>query len=196
MHENDPIIIVSGLPRSGTSMMMSMLQAGGVPLLADGIRTADEDNPKGYFELERVKKVKEDRGWLDDAKGKVVKAISQLLYDLPTDGPYRYKVLFMRRNLDEILVSQKKMLIRRGTYKPEVKDEEIRSMFLVHLDHITSWLRTQPCFETLYVNYNLMLEEPGDKINAINKFLGSHLDTAAMAAVIDKQLYRNRNRKT
>ena len=195
MQTSDAITIVSGLPRSGTSMMMNMLQAGGMELLADGIRTADEDNPKGYFELERVKKVKEDSSWLGEAKGKVVKAISQLLYDLPTDGSYHYKVLFVRRNLDEILASQKKMLIRRGTYKPEVQDEDMRRMFLVHLDEVTEWLKQQSCFEVLYVNYNRMLDDPTDKIEAINRFLGGAMDTSAMAAAIDQALYRNRAKR-
>lgn len=188
----DFITIVSGLPRSGTSMMMSMLAAGGMTIVQDGIRTADEDNPKGYFELERIKKLKEDASWLHTAKGQVVKAISQLLYDLPTDGALRYKVIFMRRNIDEVLASQKKMLIRRGTYKPDVKDEEIRRMFLVHLDQVADYLKRHSCFETLYINYNLMLESPTDKIEAVNRFLGGHLDTAAMAKVVDASLYRNR----
>lgn len=194
MPTSDAIIIVSGLPRSGTSMMMNMLQAGGIELLVDGIRTADEDNPKGYFELERVKKLKEDTSWLKDAKGKVIKAISQLLYDLPTDGSYRYKVVFVRRDLDELLASQKKMLIRRGTHKAEVKDEDMRRMFLLHLEEITAWLAKQPCFEVLYVNYNRMLADPADKIAALNRFLGGDLDVAAMGAAIDQALYRNRAR--
>lgn len=188
----DAITVVSGLPRSGTSMMMSMLEAGGIPVLSDGVRTADEDNPKGYFEFERIKKLKEDKGWLPDARGKVVKGISELLKHLPTDGTYTYKIIFMRRNIDEILTSQTKMLKRRGTHDPSVEDEEIRRMFLVHLDRINDFLRINKCFDVLYVNYNVMLKEPEDRIAAVNEFLGGDLDTAAMAAVVDKSLYRNR----
>ncbi|MCB9851231.1 MAG: sulfotransferase family protein [Phycisphaerales bacterium] len=192
MPPTDAITIVSGLPRSGTSMMMSMLEAGGMTVLSDGVRTADEDNPKGYFEFERIKKLKEDKGWLPDARGKVVKGISELLKYLPTDGGYKYKIIFMRRNIDEILSSQTKMLKRRGTHDPSVKDEEIRRMFLVHLDRINDFLRLNDCFDVLYVNYNVMLKEPADRIAALNEFLGGDLDTAAMSAVIDKSLYRNR----
>ena len=192
MLKDKEIAIVSGLPRSGTSMLMSMISAGGIPVLADGIREADEDNPKGYFELEAVKKTKEDKSWMENAGGKVVKMISQLLLDLPTDGEYTYKVVFIRRNIDEILASQKKMLIRRGTYKPEISDTEMKNMFLLHIEHIVDYLRNHKCFETLYVNYNLMLTDPTDKIPAINTFLGGDLDTKAMAATVDQKLYRNR----
>src|SRR5262245_12295550 len=115
MGTSDAITIVSGLPRSGTSMMMSMLEAGGLGALTDGIRAADEDNPKGYYEFERVKKIKQDTAWLADAKGRVVKMISQLLLDLP--AAYQYRIIFMRRNIDEILASQKQMMVRRGTAK-------------------------------------------------------------------------------
>lgn len=192
--QNDTVTVtlVSGLPRSGTSMMMSMLQAGGMELVVDGERTADEDNPKGYFELERIKKIKSDAAWLYDADGKVVKAISQLLLDLPTDGSIRYKIIFMRRNIDEVLASQKKMLIRRGTYKPEISDDEMKRMFLLHLEQVTDFLQKHNAMETLYVNYNRLISDPSDRIDSINQFLGGALDTAAMAAVVDKQLYRNR----
>ncbi|GJM26319.1 MAG: hypothetical protein DHS20C16_27340 [Phycisphaerae bacterium] len=189
---NSTVTLVSGLPRSGTSMMMSMLQAGGMELVVDGERTADEDNPKGYFELERIKKLKSDSTWLRDANGKVIKAISQLLLDLPTDGSVRYKIVFMRRNIDEVLASQKKMLIRRGTYKPEISDDEMKRMFLLHLEQVTDFLQKHAVMETLYVNYNRLISDPSDRIDSINQFLGGSLDTAAMSAVVDKQLYRNR----
>lgn len=193
MKASQAINIVSGLPRSGTSLMMSMLEAGGLELVQDGIRVADEDNPKGYYELERVKKLKEDKAWLPGAKGKVVKAISQLLYEFPTDGSFRYNVIFMRRNIDEILASQTKMLKRRGTHDPSVSDEEIRRMFLIHLDHVTTYLRQHPCFETLYVNYNLLMQDAAEKVRALGEFLGGELNAAAMTDVIDASLYRNRS---
>lgn len=187
------VILVSGLPRSGTSMMMSMLQAGGLELVVDGERRPDEDNPKGYFELERIKKLKSDSTWLKKADGKVVKAISQLLLDLPLDGSFAYKIIFMRRNLDEVLASQKKMLIRRGTYKPEISDDEMRRMFLLHLEQVSDFLQKHAVLDTLFVNYNRLLEDPGDRIESINRFLGGKLDTVAMTGVIDRQLYRNRS---
>jgi hypothetical protein len=188
------ITIVSGLPRSGTSMMMAMLEATGFEILADGIRTADEDNPKGYYEFERIKQIKTDKAWLPDAKGKVVKGISQLLLDLPPD--YHYKVVFMRRDLNEVLASQKKMLIRRGTLKEGVADAEMRALFLKHLDHVTDWLRQQKNFDVLYVNYNKLLTEPDPDIVRLNEFFGGTLDTQAMRVVIDANLYRNRRPST
>jgi hypothetical protein len=186
----EPITLVSGLPRSGTSMMMKILQAGGLELVVDNIRTADEDNPKGYFEFERVKKVQEDPSWLVEAQGKVVKVISQLLYDLPTTQ--RYKVVFMRRRIEEVLSSQKQMLLRRGTNDPSVPDETLRLTFLKHLDEVTEWLRRQPTFEVLFINYNRMIQGPEEPVSRINDFLGGQLDTEAMKAVVDPDLYRQR----
>lgn len=188
------VTIVSGLPRSGTSMMMAMLEATGFEILADGIRTADEDNPKGYYEFERIKQIKRDKAWLPDAKGKVVKGISQVLLDLPPD--YHYKVVFMRRDLNEVLASQKKMLVRRGTLKEGVTDAEMRTLFLKHLEHVTDWLRQQKDFDVLYVNYNKLLTDPEPDIVRLNEFFGGTLDTRAMRAVIDANLYRNRGPST
>ncbi len=190
MQDSETITIVSGLPRSGTSMMMSMLEAGGMEVLADGIRTADEDNPKGYYEFERIKKIKTDKDWLPEARGKVVKGISQLLFDMPPE--YEYRVVFMRRNLDEVLASQKKMLIRRGTDKDDVTDEQMRVMFIKHLDQVTEWLRAQKNFKVLYVNYNKLLDDPADDIVRINQFFDGRLNVPAMREKIDSRLYRNR----
>src|SRR5207247_9084675 len=105
---NSEIIIVSGLPRSGTSLMMQALENGGVEVVTDNIRTSDTDNPRGYYELEKVKKMKQDASWLPQARGKAFKMVSQLLYDLPPIESYR--VIFMERDLDEMLISQEKML--------------------------------------------------------------------------------------
>ena len=106
------IIIVSGLPRSGTSLMMQMLDNGGVPVVTDNIRTPDTDNPRGYYEFEQVKKIKEDVSWLPATRGKAFKMVSQLLYELPASETYR--VIFMERDLDEMIRSQEKMLSRLG----------------------------------------------------------------------------------
>ncbi len=192
MTDPDVITIVSGLPRSGTSMMMSMLEAGGVAPVADGIRTADEDNPKGYYEFERVKKIKEDKSWLPEARGKVVKMISQLLLDLPTEG-YRYRILFMRRHMAEILASQRQMMIRRGTHQEGgPSDEEMGAMLARHVEHVLGWLNKLDCVELLEVDYNAMLKNSAPHIAAINSFLGGRLNVAAMSAVVDKTLYRQR----
>lgn len=192
MSHNDAITIVSGLPRSGTSMMMSMLEAGGIPPVTDGIRSADEDNPKGYYEFERVKKVKEDKSWMPGAKGKVVKMISQLLLDLPTEG-YQYRIVFMRRRIEEILASQKEMMKRRGTLKDGgPSDKDMGDMLLKHVDQVLKWVDKQPTMQLLEVDYNATLKNSAPHIAALNAFLGGNLNVAAMTAVVDKDLYRQR----
>src|SRR3954466_2905755 len=144
-----PVIVVSGLPRSGTSLMMSMLQAGGVPIVTDAQRTADDDNPKGYFELERVKQLSRgDVAWVESAHGKAVKVISALLEHLPARSSY--KILFMRRRLPEVLASQKKMLQRRGDPTESVSDEMMAGLFEKHLQKIEGWLAAQPNMSVLY----------------------------------------------
>ncbi len=187
----DVIVIVSGLPRSGTSMMMKMLEAGGIPLLTDHQRSPDEDNPKGYFEFERVKNLpKGDVDWLPQARGKAVKVISALLEHLPPQ--YTYRVLFMRRDLREILASQRKMLLRRGEDPDKVDEEELYRLFSKHLQYIRRWLAQQPNFRVLEVPYNRILETPEPYVHQINVFLGGSLDEDAMIKVIDPHLYRNR----
>jgi hypothetical protein len=186
----EPVIIVSGLPRSGTSMMMSMLVAGGIKAMTDAVRTADADNPRGYFELEKVKELAKDHLWLSDAAGKAVKIISALLKHLPGDQPY--KIIFMRREMKEILASQRQMLVRRGEATDTVSDERMAEMFRKHLAEVDAWLAKQPNIDVLYVNYNQMLDAPSDPIGAINRFLGGELDTVAMTAVVDKSLHRQR----
>lgn len=190
MDRSDVITIVSGLPRSGTSMMMSMLEAGGIEPLMDGIRKPDEDNPKGYYEFERVKQVKNDKAWLEGAKGKLVKIITQLLRSLPPD--YRYKVIFMRRNIDEILASQKRMLQRRRTYDESVRDEDMGTMLLAHADQVLTWADAQENFDCMEADYNEILKDAGPIVDEIYEFLGGDLDTDAMTAVVDKALYRQR----
>ncbi len=186
-----PIIIVSGLPRSGTSMMMKMLEAGGILPLTDKIRTADEDNPKGYYEFERVKKL--DRGdteWLADAQGKSVKVISQLLRHLPDN--YTYKIIFMRRDMGEILISQKKMLLNRGQDPHQISDEELTALFEKHLANVTNWLDSQANIDLLYIHYKAILANPQPEAELVNSFLDNKLNVEAITAVVDPTLYRNR----
>lgn len=187
------VYIVSGLPRSGTSMMMQMLHRGGLPVLTDAIRSADEDNPRGYFELERVKQTRDDPSWLDEAHGKVVKLISRLLLELPPPAPerVRYKVIFMRRDLDEVLRSQKKMLERRGEDTTQ-NDDEIKELFVAHLEEIESWLRGRSDIDVLFVSYGRMVTEPRPGAERINRFLDGVLDVEAMLSEVDPDLYRNR----
>jgi hypothetical protein len=189
-----PIIVVSGLPRSGTSMAMKMLEAGGLEVVTDGLRTADEDNPKGYYEDERVKALGEtaDKSWLADARGKAVKIISFLLKDLPPS--YNYKVLFMRRDLEEVLASQAKMLKHRGE-ADEADDAAMRDHFQNHLWRANYWLRHYPCFDSLDVDYRAVLANPRTEAERIARFLGGGLDVAKMVTVVDEALYRNRRGK-
>ncbi len=185
------ITVVSGLPRSGTSMMMKMLEAGGIPPVTDEIREADEDNPKGYYEFERVKQMDQgDTAWVAGAQGKVVKVISALLKHLPAD--YSYRVVFVRRNMPEILASQRKMLIRRGEDPDKMDDKQMAMLFDKHLKQIEEWLNAQPNFRVLYVHYSDVLADPMPHIAQINEFLGGKLDPQAMASVVDRNLYRNR----
>ena len=186
---DETITIVSGLPRSGTSMMMKMLDAGGLPALTDEIREADEDNPRGYYEFEPVKKTKKDSSWLESAGGKVVKMVHLLLLDLPTDRSYR--VIFMRRAMNEILVSQRRMLERQG-HPPEQTDEEMGELFTRHLTSMEQWLKQQSHIDVLYINYKDVIENPSQEAELVNQFVGNTLNVKKMAAVVDESLYRNK----
>jgi hypothetical protein len=184
-----PIVIVSGLPRSGTSLMMQMLAAGGVPPLTDQERQADEDNPHGYYELERVKQApKGDLGWLAEAEGKAVKVIGALLPYLPPT--YHYRVVFMQREMAEVLASQRRMLIRRGRDPNTVSDADMARVFRSHLAQVDAWIATQPNIARLDVNYRELMERPADLSARINEFLGGQLHTARMLAAVDPNLYR------
>ena len=189
--KTEPVIIVSGLPRSGTSMMMRMLEAGGLTVYIDNQRVADDDNPQGYYEFERVKQLdKGDTQWVKDARGKVVKVISALLEYLPTEN--QYHVLFMHRHINEILSSQHKMLTRRDEEDGGISDEEMANLYQKHLAAIDEWLKTQPNFTVLNVDYNQLLANPEPQTQTINQFLGGSLDKEKMAAVVNPDLYRNR----
>ena len=189
------ITIVSGLPRSGTSMMMKMLAAGGMHILTDNIRVSDEDNPLGYFELEKVKALKDgENEWLSEAQGKAVKIISALLQHLPPQ--YQYKIIFMRRDLDEILASQKQMLVRRGEPTDKIDDDTLGGLFQNHLLQIEKWISQQPNIGVTYVNYNDMLQNPEADIQKVVQFLDMSLDKSLMMGVPEKNLYRQRGRST
>ncbi len=184
------ITIVSGLPRSGTSMTMKMLEAGGIPPLTDQIREADSDNPKGYYEFERAKKLREgDLAWIPDAEGKAVKLIAALLVYMPPD--YEYRVLFMRRNIQEILASQAKMLENRGE-ENKADDETMADLFAKHVRQVEDWMKSQPNLQYIDVDYNALLGDPNPQVIRINQFLGGELDVSAMMTVVDPQLYRQR----
>ena len=185
------LIIVSGLPRSGTSMMMKMFEAGGLKPFVDNIRKADPDNPKGYYEFERVKQLENDKTWLPEARGKVVKVISALLKHLPPK--YVYKIVFMEREMAEILASQKKMLIRRGNPEDNVPDERLARMFQSHLNKVKSWIAAQPNIDVIYINYNKIVKDLHDDCIQIHEFLDKRVDIEKMADQIDTSLYRQRH---
>src|SRR5580700_6271207 len=186
-----PIVVVSGLPRSGTSMMMNMLDSGGVPVLTDGIRSSDDSNPRGYFEYEPVKELDQDgdRAWVLLARGKAVKIISFLLTWLPETCDYR--IIFMQRDLDEIIASQNQMLMRRGE-PVGAGDASIRKIYAEHLQQIGRFLAGRRCFRTLLVDYRHVVDDPERQAQRIGSFLDRPLDVARMASTVDRQLYRNR----
>ncbi len=190
----DPIVVVSGLPRSGTSMTMKMLEAGGLSLVVDGIRTADEDNPKGYYEDERVKDLgeMEDKSWLAASRGEAIKIISFLLKDLPRS--HNYKVLFMRRDVHEVLASQAKMLARRGETS-DSSDVRMIELYGDHLWKVNRLLKRAPHLDVLDVHYTAVLEDPRQQAERIRDFLGLPLDAAKMAGMVDERLYRNRRQE-
>ena len=186
-----PIYIVSGLPRSGTSMMMKMLEAGGLSPLTDNIRTADDDNLQGYYEFERVKGMKEgDTAWVEESQGKVVKVISALLEHLPSS--HQYKVIFMEREMMEILASQRKMLERRGKPGNPAEDGKFAELYGKHLEKVKAWLAGQPNISVLYIRYNEMIAHPADYAEKVAAFLGVPMNTQAMSDVPQEQFYRQR----
>lgn len=184
----DYVTVVSGLPRSGTSMMMKMLSEGGIPPLIDNIRTADEDNPNGYYEFEPVKKTKQDAGWLKQAGGKVVKMVYRLLYDLPNG--YSYRVVFMKRKLEEVIKSQEVMLERHGK-GGAASDAELIALFKAELAKCDDWIGKRPNFQVLYMDYNDLLGNAKPSVDALDAFLGG-MNKEAMLAVVDPKLYRQR----
>lgn len=186
-----PVIVVSGLPRSGTSMAMRMLQAAGIPVVADGVRSADEDNPRGYFEDERVKDLEstDDAGWLREARGKAIKIVSFFLKDLPASN--RYRVIFMRRDLAEVLASQAKMLDRRDE-EHDASDDEMIAGYRAHLDKVAFQLRYRKQFDALWLDYAEVVADPEAQARRIDTFLGGGLDVRTMAEAVDPALYRNK----
>jgi hypothetical protein len=186
-----PVVIVSGLPRSGTSMMMKMLVEGGLQAVTDGLRQADNDNPNGYFEFEAVKEMTQGNlTWMDGANGKVVKVISSLLEYLPPQ--HSYKILFMERELSEVLASQQKMLTNRNETST-VEDEALKQQFQGHLKTVRAWLVRQPNIEVMYVNFNALMADPEPFCPRITEFIGLSMNIEQMLSVPNKNLYRNRS---
>jgi hypothetical protein len=183
-----PTVIVSGLPRSGTSMMMQMLAAGGVPILSDALRGADEDNPRGYYELEAVKRTRQDPTWLAGSDGQAVKIIHALLTDLPTDRPYR--VILMRRKIESVLKSQTVMLERLGQAGAQLEPDELARIYEQQLEQVKDYMNRHACFEYIEVWYGAIIEFARTQIERINRFLSGELNVEAMIAAVDPALRR------
>ena len=172
---------------------MRMLEAGGKPVLVDQVRSADEDNPNGYFEFEAVKRTKQDASWLDGSEGRAVKMVYRLLYDLPVNRDYR--VLFMRRNLKEVLASQRAMLKRKDPHGESADDGQMESLFRRELQAFYIWVQKQRHISMMDVDYNRIQQDPVAELARVHRFLGGIVDINAMASVVDPNLYRNRARE-
>ena len=183
------ITVVSGLPRSGTSMLMQMLDAAGYPCLTDNVRKADADNPRGYFECEKVKRLRQDRSWLPEAKGKAVKIIVQLIPFLPFE--LNYRVIFMERAISEVLASQREMLQRQEKSGGNLSDAQLGKIFERQVHEVKQML-AQRTIPTLDVAYLEALQRPMEIAEKIRAFFGEDLDVGAMAAAVDPNLYRQR----
>jgi len=190
---SESVIIVSGLPRSGTSMMMKMLKLVGIPVLEDGIRKLDENNPQGYYEYELVKKLKQNNKWLNDAKGFAVKIVATLLQYLPER--IHYKIIFMERDINEIISSQRKMLTRMKNEEnvENVQDDSImKKIYTQHLEDVKLYVNNNKNMDVLYISYNEILINPYKEGEKISKFFGGYLNVSEMIAAVDINLYRER----
>ncbi len=192
------VTLVSGLPRSGTSLMMQTLAAGGIPPLTDEVRAADPSNPRGYLELEAVKRLKTDRSWLPQARGKAVKIIHLLLPELagaPPDEngmPLEFRVVMMRRPIAEIVASQRTMLTRQGKATAALPDAQLGKIFTDQLARVEGWLEGRPGFRVCTVQYPELVAHPAETAARLNAFLDGWLDEAAMSRAVDPSLYREK----
>ncbi len=191
--KQDLVYVVSGLPRSGTSMAMAILQAAGLPLFVDRSRLADEDNLGGYFEHEAVKRIRSDHSWVSQALGKAVKVISPSLEFLPT--ALNYRIVFMRRDLVEVCASQEQMLRRLSKEAKGEGQSDMMELMQRHLDQIDAWLKSQANVEVLYLNYADLVQEPVIGCRSLARFLAVGSNVEQMAKVVDPRYYRQRSEK-
>jgi hypothetical protein len=184
----DTIVVVSGIPRSGTSMMMQMLDIGGIEILSDHKRKADKSNPKGYYELSAVKNLAKDNSCIKEAPGKAVKVISQLLEYLPKE--FTYKIIFMLRDMEEIIKSQQKML---GKEDSEKEIEIIKKIFVRDIRKVDDWTEKNQNVDIFKISYTDILNNPLKEIDKINSFLGLELNAEKMSEIVDPKLYRSKS---
>ena len=185
------ITIVSGLPRSGTSLMMQMLEKGGMDILTDHVRKADAHNEKGYYEYEKVKSIRKENAWMKEADGKAVKIITQLLPYISPD--YEYTVLYIIRPMEEILRSQKCMREHLPDAGKSVAREVLEQSYSRQVQRVQHWMENHPKIRTLYVYYPELMNHPLEKAEEIRSFLGVGLDTEAMASAVDVGLWHQKN---
>jgi hypothetical protein len=186
----DAIVVVTGLPRSGTSLMMAILEAAGVALLEDDARPADASNPRGYHELAAVRATARDAGWVEDAGGRAVKVVHSLVAALPRDR--RYAVIVMRRPLSQVLASQDRMLERRGAPPTELPAERIAAVLSAQLDEAIALLEREPCFRWTTVDYPRLVADPVGETSRVLDFLGVEAPAAEVARVVEPALHRER----
>jgi len=184
------IVVVTGVPRSGTSLLMQMLAAGGMPVLCDGARPPDPDNPRGYYELAAVRRTSADPAWVERAAGRAVKVVHALVPALPRDRPYR--VILVRRDLREVVASQESMLRRRGAAPAGPTPARLAEIYAAQLDALVAWLRRTPGVAWLEVQHAGLLASPQSEAARVDRFLGGGLDRDAMAAAVDPRLHRQR----
>ena len=189
--DQPPVVVVSGLPRSGTSMMMQMLAGGGLPVYTDEKREADADNPRGYYEHENATKLASDRSWLPESRGKVVKIVAQLLPYLPRGEKYR--VVFMDRDLREIVRSQRVMLDRLGREGGRLSDGRMMTTLDAQVAQVERLIARRPDIDAIFVDYDAAVRDPAAEAARIAEFLGGGLDPAAMAAAVDESLRRQQS---
>jgi hypothetical protein len=188
--ESSDIIVVTGLPRSGTSLLMQILQSMGITIFTDSKRSPDESNPNGYFEHEFVKTIENDISWLKHVQGKAIKIVSPLLIYLPED--YEYKIIFMNRDLDEILFSQNKMLSQKNLQNMDTKRETLKEILKKDLNQAKSWINTNAKVKCLYQEYLKIVNDVEKEIPPIEKFLNVKADIEKVKLIVDKKLYRTR----
>ncbi|MGA2722836.1 MAG: sulfotransferase domain-containing protein [Bryobacteraceae bacterium] len=186
----DYVTVVSGAPRSGTSLMMRMLAAGGIPALTDGRRPPDAHNPHGYFEYSPAKRLAEDASWIEAARGRAVKIIYRLLTHLPPRMSCR--IIFMERDLEEVFASQRDMLLAQGNAAASQEGDHLIPAMAAELRVVRDWLARQPGMPVLAVPYAEVVRDPLAWAHEVAHFLGAGLDEAAMAAAVDPSLYRHR----
>ena len=169
-------------------MMMQALHKGGIEPYTDSNREADSDNPRGYYEHEKATQLMRDQSWIPEARGKAVKIVAQLLNHLPKDENYR--IIFMDRDLREVIKSQKVMLERLGREGGKLGDSAMMATLDRQVHTIESMMAMQENIDVLFVDYGEAITAPEEISRRINEFMGGDLDEAGIQSAIDPSLRR------